>query len=520
MQILLCALWLLGTGQAGAQQAGDRAVLDRVYALRNGSLLWSRGGHPTAQAEALTAQLQDIGRFGLRAEDYQAANLERELHSLSTTGASTDVRWSKFDQALSMAALAVLHDLHFGRIDPRAAGFDMPARHDDFDAGALLTQLAVQAGPEAVLTEAEPQYLHYQLLRKALLRYRALAAMPAVSPLPTLSGRSMHAGQSYAGAPALRRLLARIDTLPADQAADSSPLFDEALSVALRRFQRLHGLREDGVLDRDTLAELVVPLPRRVRQIELTLERWRWLPALRPPTLIVNIPAFRLFLIRSTIDRESDMLRMNVIVGREYPQRHTPVFASDMDAVIFRPYWEVPASIAQHELLPQMRRDPGMLSAQNFELVTNDTRALAVAPTPQNLDALASGQLRLRQRPGADNALGLIKFVLPNHYDVYLHSTPAQRLFAEPHRAFSHGCVRVSDPVALATAVLEGTPGDWTPEKVRAAMNGEATFRVALARPVHVLIVYGTAIASEDGEVHFFQDIYGYDARLERLLGP
>ncbi len=139
--------------------------------------------------------------------------------------------------------------------------------------------------------------------------------------------------------------------------------------------------------------------------------------------------------------------------------------------------------------------------------------------TPANLQALAAGRLRLRQRPGPDNALGLIKFVLPNGYDVYLHSTPAQRLFAEPRRAFSHGCIRVSDPVALAADVMRGTAGEWTPEKVRAAMNGDDTFRVTLAQPVHVLILYGTAVATEDGAVHFFADIYGQDRRLEALLG-
>ncbi|HEV2284396.1 MAG TPA: L,D-transpeptidase family protein, partial [Steroidobacteraceae bacterium] len=199
----------------------------------------------------------------------------------------------------------------------------------------------------------------------------------------------------------------------------------------------------------------------------------------------------------------------------------TPVFTADMTAILFRPYWDVPPSIVRRELLRDLRRDPRYLETHDMELVragTAEPAGAALDATPGNLEALAAGQLRLRQRPGPDNALGLIKFVLPNHYDVYLHSTPAQRLFGEARRAFSHGCIRVSDPVALAVAVMQGTAGDWTADKVRAAMDGGATFRVSLAKPVHVLILYGTAVATEDGAVHFVEDIYGQDRRLETLL--
>jgi murein L,D-transpeptidase YcbB/YkuD len=210
---------------------------------------------------------------------------------------------------------------------------------------------------------------------------------------------------------------------------------------------------------------------------------------------------------------------MNVIVGKAYPQLHTPIFTAEMKAVLLRPYWEVPASIARREIVPILRKNPRYLDKENLELVSNTARAVPLAVTPENLQALAAGKLRLRQRPGPDNALGLIKFVLPNPYSVYLHSTPAQRLFDEPRRAFSHGCIRVSDPVALAVEVLRGTPGNWTAEKVRAAMNGNSTFQVNLRQPVHVLILYGTAVATEDGAVHFFDDIYENDRMLETLLG-
>jgi len=487
---------------------------------RQDPLLWSRAGVVTPQARALVSTLESADRYGLSAESYQAAELAAAL-AADTAAKPTAAELRRLDLALTGAALALVRHLHYGRIDPRAAGFDMPKRPADIDAAAIVAQLAAGEDPEAALAAIEPGYLHYRLLRESLARYRQLAAAPALPPLPPLPRRSVKPGEAYAGAPALRRWLAANGDLSPGQAGRTEAALDEELVAALKRFQYLHGLAEDGALGAATMSALRVPFAQRVRQIELTLERWRWVPALRPPTLIVNIPQFRLFLIHTAVDEEAAMLRMNVIVGRQYPQLHTPVFTADMTSVLFRPYWDIPPSIVRQELLADLRKDPHYLEAHEMELVAaGGAESGALPATPENLAALAAGRVRLRQRPGADNALGLIKFDLPNPYDVYLHSTPAQRLFEEPHRAFSHGCIRVSDPVALAAEVLRGARGgEWTEEKIRAAMNGETTVRVPLAQPVHVLILYGTAIATEDGAVHFVEDIYGQDRRLESLLG-
>jgi len=506
---------------ARAESPATRRALEALYAREAPTLLWSRSGAATAQAHALIEALQTVSAYGLSAADYGAAGLAAELAALSANHEATAADWSRFDRELTSAALTLVRHLHFGRIDPRAAGFDMPARAEGFDAAAIVEQLATRSDTSAVLSAVEPNYLHYRLLRKSLARYRELAAAAKVPALPPLPHRSVKPGEYYAGAAQLRERLAEVGDLSPQQLAHTEPVLDGDLVTGLKRFQYLHGLTEDGALGASTLAALKVPFAQRVRQIELTLERWRWVPPLRPPTLIVNIPAFRLFLIRSAVDDEADMLRMNVIVGRQYPQLHTPVFTADMKAVLFRPYWDVPPSIVRRELLAELRKDPHYLEAHDMELVANGTAesAAALAATPANLEALAAGRLRLRQRPGPDNSLGLIKFELPNGYDVYLHSTPAQRLFAEPRRAFSHGCIRVSDPVALAAEVMRGTAGDWTPQRIRAAMDGDTTFRVTLAQPVHVLILYGTAVATEDGAVHFYDDIYGQDRRLQALLG-
>lgn len=452
---------LIATGQLAvhfrADDHGALPALRAVYGSRD-ALLWVADGHPTPSALSLLQTLQRADAYGLVPQDYDAEGLSAlAATALGNGGAvatggpplaptsseSGDLqRWAPFDLNLSAAALKLLCDLHYGRIDPRAAGFDLGTRRaDDLNLARELVMLASSRDIGSQLAAVEPQFLHYRLLERALPHYRLLAAS------------------------------------------------ESAASVD-------------------------------VRKIELTLERWRWLPDFRTPPVIVNIPEFRLFAFRTTADKAADILQMDVIVGRTFPHTRTPVFVADMTSVIFRPYWDVPRSITVREQLPKIRANPGYLAAQHLEIVRGATdSATVLPPSPAAIQALASGAARLRQRPGPDNALGLIKFDLPNRYNVYLHSTPAQQLFLRQRRAFSHGCIRVSNPVALAALVLRDTAGDWTPARIEAAMNGTQTFRVRLARPVRVIILYGTVLAKENGEVLFFHDLYGQDRRLERLLG-
>lgn len=496
-----------------------RTQLVQLYARRGDVLLWSRELSPTPEAFSLVRILATADARGLIPEDYQADTLARMLQALQQGNAGLD-QWAQFDLRLSLAALAFVTDLHRGRIDPRAAGFELPEDASGFDATAILEQLAARADAATVLDQIAPQYIHYRLLEQALARFQQLALEPDLTRLPPLPAAKVVPGGHYAGAPALRRLLSALDCLPVPTFAADPFALDGELVAGLKRFQALYGLQVDGTLGRTTYAALTVPLAQRVRQIELTLERWRWLPPLQAPSVIVNIPEYRLFAPTAGQDREDEMLRMNVIVGRQYPRTRTPVFGADMKYVVFRPYWDVPRSILVHEILPLLAKNPHYLETQHMEIVRGESDEATVLPTtPENIQALAAGRLRLRQRPGASNALGLIKFMLPNAHNVYLHSTPVPRLFEQARRTFSHGCIRISDPVALAEQVLKSTPGDWTREKIVSQMNGSETLHVTLATPVQVLIVYGTAIASEDGAVHFFDDIYRYDRRLESLLG-
>jgi len=503
-----------------AREHGAVAALRTVYASRADTPLWSHDGRLTPQAEVLLRELERADAYGLRVEDYTAA---ASLPAAAAISPADERRWARFDVAVTAAALRFLSDLHYGRVDPAAAGFRLQAAHEPLDLAAALDALARAADVSAVLERAEPPFHHYRLLKDALARYLNLAkAHPVLTQLPP-APRTLKPGDSYPGAPQLRRLLVALGDLPAETGAPAAslPTFDAALSSGVRAFQQRHGLAADGAVGKATFAALTTPLARRVRQIDLTLERWRWLPPFQTPPIIVNIPQFRLFAFRTTEDRAADILQMDVIVGRTYPRTQTPVFEGDMRYVVFRPYWDVPYSITRDEMLPKIRANPGYLAAHGLQIVNGQQDSSPVVPpSPANIEALAAGKLRLRQLPGEVNPLGLIKFMLPNSYSVYLHSTPAHQLFSESVRTFSHGCIRVREAAALAVHVLRGTPGDWTLEKVEEAMNDGRTLRVDLAQPVNVLILYGTALATEAGPILFFNDIYGYDRKLESELGP
>jgi murein L,D-transpeptidase YcbB/YkuD len=255
-----------------------------------------------------------------------------------------------------------------------------------------------------------------------------------------------------------------------------------------------------------------VPISRRIAQLQLALERWRWLPSgLKRPLVVVNIPEFRL---RAFGDESS--LAMKVIVGKAYTP--TPVFLDEMEYVIFRPYWNVPISIVRKELTPALRRNPGYLGRHQMQITDQQGNVVAASPGEEStLQQLRSGRLQVRQRPGTGNSLGLVKFLFPNDYDVYLHGTPEKQLFTRSNRAFSHGCMRVEDPLGLAVWVLGRDPA-WTAERIQAAMYGERTFTVDLPQHIPVMVLYATAIVEENGDAHFFNDIYGLDAILERAL--
>src|SRR5690606_33328381 len=291
------------------------------------------------------------------------------------------------------------------------------------------------------------------------------------------------------GVPTLRRLLRLLGDYRDSTAA---PILDTVYAGAVlegvKRFQMRQGFAPDGVIGDSTRGRLQQPFAQRIRQMELSLERWRWMPrSFSAPPIIVNIPAFRLYAFRTLRLDEADMLAMNVVVGTAF-KTETPVFAADLEYLIFSPYWDVTPAIALNEIKPAALRNPEFLTRNRYELVEQGE---PIAPWPENVARIGQG-VRVRQTPGAHNALGRVKFIMPNDYQVYLHDTPSKALFERTRRDASHGCIRLGDPFALAKFLLRDQP-EWTDEAIRAAMAAEEPTTVRFRERIPVHITYATA---------------------------
>ncbi len=343
-------------------------------------------------------------------------------------------------------------------------------------------------------------------LEKALQDYLALASAgewPTVSAGPTL-----HEGDR---GPRISRLRARL-AASADltETAVEEEHFDTTLAAAVRAFQSRHGLKPDGTVGVTTLAALNVSIAERVRQLRVNLLRCQPLPAmLGPRHILVNIADFSL----QVFEDGRPVLNMPVIVGKTY--RQTPVLSSIVSTVVINPGWEVPYSIARKDILAHIRKEPDYLQQHNFRVFrgwSKDSEEIDPAAIDWSSVSGKKFSYRLRQEPGAANALGRIKFLFPNEYDVYLHDTPSRELFRRESRTFSSGCIRVAKPLDLAVHLLQGTPLG-TAEAINAAIDAGKTKQLLIPAPIAVHVVYMTAWVDNDGVLQFRPDVYGRDGK-------
>ena len=470
----------------------DYAAQVREFYDKDGHLLaWSRGGKPTQQALDTIQLLQQAGLKGLDSRDYDGERWAGRLKALAG-----EMSLVNFDVSLTVSAMRYASDLHLGKLDPRTLHTDFEPERNEYDLCDFLLKKVVPASNVGdAFARIEPPYQGYHRVLEGLQRYEQLEADEKPANLPAVT-KPIAPGQPYAAVPQLLERLKFVGDAPPTASLPADPhIYQGSVVDAVKRFQLRHGLEAQGKLGAQTIAALNVPMSRRVEQLKLALERWRWVPHnFDQPPIVVNIPEF---LLRGYDENRKVVVSMPVVVG---------------------PYWNVPPSILRNEIVPKIAKDRSYVQKSGFEVTTYSGEVVTDGViSDEVLAQLRGGKLTVRQKPGPKNALGLIKFIFPNNNNVYLHSTPSQAAFSESRRDFSHGCVRVEDPAALAAYVLRNNPG-WTRDRVDAAFKAEKQEQVNLTKPIPVLIVYGTAISPEQGQVRFFDDIYGHDASLEKLF--
>jgi murein L,D-transpeptidase YcbB/YkuD len=482
-----------------APERGEDALIRRsvraFYERRGYSLAWAgKGGEE--RADAFRAVLDGADREGLEPADYTIPGVAGESPAL--------------DLALTRTFIRFARDLSRGRVDPSRIDRNWRATPRELDLAAALED-AIRTGDfKAAAERLAPKHAAYAALRTELSRYRELAASGGWASVPDGPTLKPGIGAEPARLRALARRLEREGYLESDGESRGAR-YGPPLSGAVSAFQRRHGLDGDGVLGPRTLAALNVPVEARVRQIEINMERWRWLPNdMGDRHIFVNVPSFRL----SLVERGRESLGMNVIVGKA--GWSTPLFSDRMTHLILNPSWNVPHSIAVDEILPKLVQDPGYLKTKNFQV----TRA-GVPVDPATVDwpkVSARGfPYHLRQLPGPENPLGRVKFMFPNTFSVYLHDTPTGNLFRRSERAFSHGCIRIERPIDLAEHLLGPDP-PWNRERILKAIASGSQQVISLRRAVPVYILYWTAFVNTEGAIEFHHDLYNADRHLDAAL--
>jgi len=464
-------------GSHAAELRKERSAIAAYYAARDYAPLWIENGKPTGAVHLVIDRLAHAGDDGLDLEGLPVPVFERGDDKLAAA-----------EVALSAEVVAYGRQASGSRVDPQMIS-DLIGAKPDLPDPALILAAVVAAGDDggAVLQSFNPPQKAYLALRDKLATLRSGAKPVAGEPIPM--GRSLRVGMSDPRVPLIR---ARFGLDPGPSGS-SDLLYDSEVAAAVADFQRANGLPASGVLTPRTVASLADQSPARAEdEIIANMERWRWMPRdMGASRIEVNIPDFT-----ATIVKDGEVVSRNrVIVGK--PDTPTPVFSNTMKFVIVNPYWNVPPSIVRKEMLPRVAGDPSYLSEMGFEVFTRH------------------GQLVVRQPPGERNALGHIKFMFPNQYDVYLHDTPSRGLFAAARRAFSHGCVRVDQPFGFAESVLGS---DWPEARIKRLIGGAERY-VYLPKPLPIHIEYFTAFVDDAGRLQLRDDLYGYSHKVKITLG-
>ena len=486
-----------------AQVLKSAEILKAFYKKTNMTSIWLG----TDRMPQLIARMRSAKADGLNPTDYPIDKLQ-ELLSVLDRVADKQSR-AIIEAWFSAYFLQYASDIKLGRFKPRKVDPELHWRKKVIDEVKVLEDLSRSQSVSAFFDSWQTQNPAYLALKRALADFHAIeksGGWPSVS-----LGEVLKPGMKSPRVAEIWARLAVTDKSLSASKEDDPELYGPNLVDAVKAFQAQHGLENDGVLGKKTLTEMNVPVRQRIRQLVISMERWRWMPEDYGTHFIgVNIARYKLFYVRDL--RIEDEMR--VVVG--LPYHRTPVFSGEIKYLVLNPYWNVPRSIATKEMLPKLKADPNSVSANGFEAV-QEGKAVDVARINWTQYSRQNFPFRLRQKPGPNNALGRVKFMFPNRFNVYLHDTPAQTKFESAARAFSHGCVRVHRPIDLAERVLSETPG-WDRARIDATLASGKRTIVNLENPIKVHIVYSTAWIGADSKVHFGPDIYKRDQKLYRVL--
>ncbi|MHA6296948.1 L,D-transpeptidase family protein [Devosia sp. CAU 1758] len=470
-----------------------------LYGERHFEPIWlqqdSSGGVDFSPAATrLITLFEKAAVEGLDPDDYLTPSISRDR--LSGDG----IALATLETAFSAATMRYANHIHNGRIDPQSISTLLDIKPKPIDESALLEQLAGSQDPAAIMATLQPRHPEFLALKAALANFEQA---DAARPVPISDGPVLRPGNSDARLPAIRDRLKLI--------ASTSTRYDDLTVGAIKAFQQGQGLEVDGIIGPATVAALNGGAATRREDVIANMERWRWMPSdLGDFTVFVNIPEFRLAILRNGQEEYTT----RVVVGTTKNQ--TPIFSDSIRHVVVNPYWNVPSSIIRGEIAPAVLNNPGYTDSHNMDLLYNGS---AVSPWQVDWSQVSASNFpfRVRQRPGAGNALGQIKFLFPNKHDVYLHDTPSKSLFSRSHRAFSHGCVRVQNPMEFADALMANEPN--ISRASLEAMFGPSERWVNPETQIPVHIAYFTLRVDADGTIRSYGDVYGHNEKLIAAMG-
>jgi murein L,D-transpeptidase YcbB/YkuD len=483
-------------------------MLQEFYVNRFYNPAWVNQIVPGNNAFDLLDYIRNVDRQGLQPEDYHLQMIENYLEKIYSSIPVDETDLMLLDVLLTDAFMLLGSHLYYGKVDPEKAGANWKLQRKDPNLRldleleeALIKNKVVQR-----LNMLAPAHQSYRMMKKELEFFHDLSeqSWPAI-----LSERVIKPGDSSQIIPKIRERLNKLRYALSDSI---SITYDEELEIQVKMFQNDWGLNTDGVIGKVTLECLNYPPSRLVDQMKVNMERFRWLPS---PSIekhiVVNIANYRLDLIAGT----DTLVSMKAVVGKE--ARKTPVFNGRMTYLVFNPTWTVPNTILQEDVIPELMKGPGYLTKKNMKLIRNDGSELAYNDVNWSTISESNFPYTVRQDPGPGNALGKVKFMFPNEYDVYIHDTPSKSFFARDARAVSSGCIRVEDPFDLAVSLLSDAP-EWSPDNIRNAMRQTKEQTVYLKTPVDVEVIYLTAWIDGKNHVQFRNDVYQNDGKVLEAL--